>query len=518
MNRYDTDFLPIRDTTNSRIESSKRAQTRVNPFDSKKKVSKTVREVLINAYFLVVIGFIIYHLDLLKSSFFPSESLYTIVKENADQNFEYQALQQNQVATDGIKADTSPNSNSRQRFNESLVIDSKATEKMPIKRKELIFENNSNLRSPDLSPLRFPVDYEKFTIRINTWKRPEQLKASVEHYLTCSSVGQIQIVWCVAQGEPPLWLKVMEQTFATTEKKNNGGLVEERTSVFSRLIIERHQNNTLNERFLVLEEVPTAGVLSVDDDVIRPCIAINNGFIKWTLNPERQVGFDARSHSIETTSHTGNATSSSTPKIWSYAYMSTTEKLNRYSITLTRFSFLHRDYLKSYWVDMPSQVRSIVAEKFNCEDIAMSLWISSCTRGKPPLLADYWAVKSQIKMYVPNKISAGEDHKATRNMCFDEFANIFQLKERLRYATLFHRKDEYGGFFYYGDYSEDWNVPSTDNRSLLMVETDEFINRWKSKGINTRRKELRSFINDAAKHLFNRGLLENTRSVDKAIL
>ena len=42
-------------------------------------------------------------------------------------------------------------------------------------------------------------------------------------------------------------------------------------------MVERHDVNSLNERFRVLAKVETLGVLSLDDDVLRRCAALDVG-------------------------------------------------------------------------------------------------------------------------------------------------------------------------------------------------------------------------------------------------
>ena len=116
-------------------------------------------------------------------------------------------------------------------------------------------------------------DWTQYTIRINTWRRPEQLLVSVDWYSRCPGVAQIQIVWCDKENEPP------------------PELVD-----YDKVVIERHDVNTLNERFNILLPPPTLGILSIDDDVLRPCEAMDAGFFKWTESPDRMVGFDGRLH------------------------------------------------------------------------------------------------------------------------------------------------------------------------------------------------------------------------------
>ena len=124
-----------------------------------------------------------------------------------------------------------------------------------------------------LQPLQ-EKDWNEYTIRINTWRRPEQLLVSVDWHSKCPGVAQIQIVWCDQENEP-----------------------SEELLQYDKVIIERHTVNSLNERFhIITPDTPTLGILSIDDDVLRPCEAIDAGFFKWTQSPDRMVGFDGRIH------------------------------------------------------------------------------------------------------------------------------------------------------------------------------------------------------------------------------
>ncbi|OEU20533.1 nucleotide-diphospho-sugar transferase, partial [Fragilariopsis cylindrus CCMP1102] len=236
-----------------------------------------------------------------------------------------------------------------------------------------------------------------YTIRINTWRRPEQLVVSVKHHASCPGVKQIQIIWCDKENDPPK--EIIDMMMMTTV--NN--------STNKKIVIERHVENTLNERFNIIEPVPTIGILSIDDDVLRPCEAIDSGFFKWVKSPHRMVGFDARNH-VE------NEDGS-----WEYG---TTKKENKYSLSLTRYCFIHRDYMTQYMSNLPKAILDTVENYFNCEDIAMTLMISSQTQGQPPLLADLWAMNSMIKLDVKAGISGGSSHKKNRDNCVDYFASL----------------------------------------------------------------------------------------------
>jgi glucuronyl/N-acetylglucosaminyl transferase EXT2 len=343
-----------------------------------------------------------------------------------------------------------------------------------------------------LSPLA-KADYTHFTVRINTWQREEQLKLAIAHYTTCRSVALLQVVWCIDQGPVPSWLLDWQQHGPSVEPQ---------------VVVERQAVNSLNARFAVQQLPPTAtltrGILSTDDDVIRPCIALEAGFATWLRNPDRQVGYDARSHGMNANDHK-----------WTYAYMSTTEQTNAYSLTLTRHSFQHVDYLHSYTNEMSSSIREFVAQHLNCEDIAMSLWISSRTNGQPPLLADAWAVKSQLKLYVDHKISGGQSHKAIRDECVDSFATTLQLKDRLAWTRLRHDHDAY---FAYGAVPTNWNEEAVQtvwkgkSAHSWYGEWTETLERWRSSAESNERwlSELADLRRQAAQPMFDQGMIENT--------
>lgn len=164
--------------------------------------------------------------------------------------------------------------------------------------------NNASVVWTNLTMLRHPVDYENYTIRINTWNRPVHLALALVHYSTCEGVAQIQVVWCEEQGEPPQ--RILDIVANKSDK----------------IVLERHAVNSLNERFNILFPSPTLGIFSIDDDVLRPCEALDSGtlaqrlglvrrtqkivnllqptgFFKWTRHPDRMVGYDGRGYKIK---------------------------------------------------------------------------------------------------------------------------------------------------------------------------------------------------------------------------
>jgi hypothetical protein len=70
-----------------------------------------------------------------------------------------------------------------------------------------------------------------------------------------------------------------------------------------------------------------------------------------------------------------------------------------------------------------------VADNFNCEDLAMSLFVTYLRNGtKPHYLADLWAISSMVKLYSPaGGISHTGGHKSIRHQCVTNFTKELGL-------------------------------------------------------------------------------------------
>lgn len=207
------------------------------------------------------------------------------------------------------------------------------------------------------------------------------------------------------------------------------------------------------------------------------------------------VGFDARTHVAEDDG------------TWKYGYMSTTEKSNKYSLSLPRYCFVHADYLKSYMTQLPRPIFNHVHEVFNCEDIAMSFWISRLTGGKPPLLADMWAMKSMVKLYSPETISGTKNHKKLRDACIDDFANQLGLKDMLQKATIVHNKKEHlfdSGAQGSKEPPEHWRL--VERNANLQTK----VRHWKHISTDKAVKEITNLKNHMMRHPYVLGLIADT--------
>ncbi|RZB38838.1 exostosin-3, partial [Asbolus verrucosus] len=124
--------------------------------------------------------------------------------------------------------------------------------------------------------------------------------------------------------------------------------------------------NSLNNRFLPLDNLQTEAILSVDDDAHLRHDEILFGFRVWREHRERIVGFPGRYHAWDI----------NTQNSWLYNSNYSCEL----SMVLTGAAFLHRHYLHLYWKWLPQAIRDKVDEYMNCEDIAMNFLVSHITR------------------------------------------------------------------------------------------------------------------------------------------
>ena len=168
--------------------------------------------------------------------------------------------------------------------------------------------------------------------------------------------------------------------------------------------------------------------------------------------------------------------------------------------------------MEIYTKELPQSILDSVATNFNCEDVAMSFLISSLTDGKPSLLADTWAIKSMVKLYVQEKISGTKDHKHLRDICVDSFAKILGLKgdgsdgsRRLKTAKLYHQNES---FFECGDVPQ--NKVARNPKSGRQVALEAKLHEWHGMSRDKRQKKLHSIMSTAAIKAYQQGLIEKT--------
>ncbi|GFR46368.1 hypothetical protein Agub_g7948, partial [Astrephomene gubernaculifera] len=198
---------------------------------------------------------------------------------------------------------------------------------------------------------------DRFTLVLNSFRRPQLLQRAVAHYAQCRSVDAVRVIWCEG-GLPPTRAEA-PQYYSDVK--------EVRYDIVS--------NSSLNNRFWPLEGLRTEAVLSLDDDILAPCEVLDELFALWRRDPHNMAGFYPRLHVLD--------------KQCRYRYLQGFGTLTwhgAYSLVLTKAAMLHRDYLEYYTNHMDPAVRQHVDAVHNCEDLAMSLLVASATARPPAFL------------------------------------------------------------------------------------------------------------------------------------
>ncbi|KAJ7546158.1 hypothetical protein O6H91_08G027500 [Diphasiastrum complanatum] len=242
---------------------------------------------------------------------------------------------------------------------------------------------------------RLPATRSRYTVVINTWKRNDLLKQSVEHYASCPSVEGIRVVWSETDSPP----EFLRSTLMRGAHSNSRREVD--------LKFDIYDEDDLNNRFKPVDGLQTDAIFSIDDDVVVPCPTLEFAFRIWISAPDTMVGFVPRMHWVNF------KFSYSYGGWWSVWWMGT------YSMILTKAAFFHRKYLELYTYGMPASIRSFVKSQRNCEDIAMSFLVANSTFA-PPI----W-VKGRIQDLGSSGISSQQGHKQHRTHCINYFASLF---------------------------------------------------------------------------------------------
>jgi len=173
------------------------------------------------------------------------------------------------------------------------------------------------------TPSRTVASQEKFTIVVNTFKRQERLVKSIRHYSRCPAVDAIRIVWSESL-TPPRELASLSTL---------------------PVIFDVHEKNSINNRFLPLENVRTEGIFNVDDDILVDCSSLYFGFQTWRTARDTLVGYNPRIHSKSRGECKYNY------KQWWHVWWG-----GSYSIVLTKAAFSHHKYFREYTENLPRSV------------------------------------------------------------------------------------------------------------------------------------------------------------------
>lgn len=133
-------------------------------------------------------------------------------------------------------------------------------------------------------------------------------------------------------------------------------------------------------------------------------VGFHNSFVlqTWQKHPDQLVGWFPR-----------QVTSTVEPVSSEYhTHLQTLLFDHEYNVILTKGAIMHRKYLEAYSLDTPQELRDLVAERRNCEDILMQFVISSRTESLPVFEWDVSCVS-----LIPRALIVDLQALAARNKC-----------------------------------------------------------------------------------------------------
>uniref|UniRef100_A0A9I9EJ53 Glycosyl transferase 64 domain-containing protein n=2 Tax=Cucumis melo TaxID=3656 RepID=A0A9I9EJ53_CUCME len=247
--------------------------------------------------------------------------------------------------------------------------------------------------------VRYSTPRKGYAIVINTWKRHDLLKKSIDHYTACMGVESIHIVWSEPSPPPDSLVSYLQQTVKANSRDSRE--TELRFEI-------NEEDSSLNNRFKEIKGLRTEAIFSVDDDVIFACSTLEFAFSVWQTAPHTMVGFVPRMHWIDRSKGRYRYGG-----WWSVWWSGT------YSMVLSKAAFFHSKYLDFYTNHMPSSIRHYITNNRNCEDIAMSFVVANLS-GSPPV----W-VQGKIYEIGSSGISSLGEHSERRSQCLNIFVEEY---------------------------------------------------------------------------------------------
>ncbi|KAL5558772.1 hypothetical protein UlMin_034983 [Ulmus minor] len=276
---------------------------------------------------------------------------------------------------------------------------------------------------------------DQITVLINGYSesRIPLLQSIAAAYSSIPSVAAVLVLW----GNPSTAAKTISE-------------LAHNLTIFSfsaSISLIRQSSSSLNSRFLPRPSIQTRAVLICDDDVEIDSKSVNFAFRIWQSNPDRLIGFFARSHDMDLSS-----------KEWIY-----TVHPEKYSIVLTKFMIFKTEFLFRYSCGGGSamvRMRGVVDRARNCEDILMNFVVADETNAGPILVgakrARDWGdkrnddgadgrrrLRGQV-MEVGLSSRRGK-HRKRRGKCINEFHRVLgRMPLRYSYGKVVDSVGEQG--------------------------------------------------------------------------
>jgi hypothetical protein len=238
----------------------------------------------------------------------------------------------------------------------------------------------------------FALANNKQRIAVQTYKRPGQLKKTLEHLTAYNStfLYEIVVVWNDIASKPP---------------KDYVG----KNHVPVRFRVSKE--NSLNQKLLPDSNYMTQGVLLSDDDW-----NFNHTDIDWVFQQWRRAGMHRLTGPFARCWYNNEHGEA--------MYSLCRGRPAKYQMTLTGLAFTHLSFLEYYWSEDPlmEDLRKFVDSKFNCEDIALNYVASMLTCDGPLQVLGLQKLDHQAAKH---GISTKPGHGRTRNRCLREFNELF---------------------------------------------------------------------------------------------
>lgn len=260
------------------------------------------------------------------------------------------------------------------------------------------------------------------TVVINGYSehRIPLLQSIAAAYSASASVSSVFVLWCNPS--------TPSQTLS--EFSHNLTIY---STINAPVRIIREAGRSLNSRFQPRESFDTRAVLICDDDLEIDPKSIDFAFNVWKSNPQRLVGFFARSHAYDLST-----------KSWIY-----TVHNDKFSIVLTKAVIVNSNYLWDYSCgggEAMGSMRKWVDTAHNCEDILMNVLVAEKTNAGPILVGakkvrdwgdarnEGWIGKEEREAGLSSR--RGE-HRKRRGECMMEFHRILgRLPLRYSYGKV----------------------------------------------------------------------------------
>lgn len=255
-----------------------------------------------------------------------------------------------------------------------------------------------------------------FAVVINTYKRPDMLRGAVQHYAnTCGKdygVASIFVVWAEVGKDPPTPDDLLADSSSLRKSK-----VGKTKNIHPKITILPVEKDSLNSRFLPIQELSEESVFVVDDDVRVDCPSLLAGFKAWQMEPSSMVGYYPRLASPPLFAK--SADGKMVYHTWPLVYLR-----NKFNMILTKACFLHRRYLDLYSSGThPQEIKDYVDVHKNCEDVAMALLVANVTKTDKSFPVYVQGSVSDLGLF--NGISTGVGHFGTRSECLTDLTKIY---------------------------------------------------------------------------------------------